>query len=201
MRSTLQSGLTLSLGALAAMLALAATSMITREPIERSKAQTTRLQFEALLPADMLEHDPLASMKWVTASELGTSEAVPVYPVFKQDKPVAVVLSVVAPDGYNGSIHLLVSVDTEGTILGVRVTDHRETPGLGDDIEHRRSDWINSFAGRSLQSTTAGDWTVVRQGGQFDSFTGATVTPKAVINAVYRALSWYSTNQEAVFER
>jgi len=105
-------------------------------------------------------------------------------------RPAGLVMSVIAPDGYNGDITLLAGVRMDGTIGGVRVTDHRETPGLGDDIERRRSDWITRFDGLSLDTVPPSDWAVRRHGGRFDAFTGATITPQAVVDAVHGALSW-----------
>ena len=99
-----------------------------------------------------------------------------------------VILPVVTHEGYNGEIRLWVSISRAGQITGVRISAHQETPGLGDKIERRRSDWITRFNGLELNSLTAQGWTVKKEGGQFDAFTGATITPRAVIHAVYQAL-------------
>lgn len=103
-----------------------------------------------------------------------------------------VILPVVTRQGYNGEIRLLVGIDQQQRITGVRVTQHKETPGLGDDIERQRSDWITTFNGLSLNSLPPGGWAVRKDGGNFDAFTGATITPRAVVNAVHRALSYVS---------
>ena len=87
--------------------------------------------------------------------------------------------------------HLLVAINQSGQLTGVRVTHHQETPGLGDDIERSRSAWITSFNGLSLESLPPSGWAVSKEGGEFDSFTGATITPRAVINAVHEALRYY----------
>ncbi|WP_281648501.1 electron transport complex subunit RsxG [Parendozoicomonas sp. Alg238-R29] len=120
---------------------------------------------------------------------------------FKNSQPAAVILPVVAPDGYNGRIQLLVSVNYQGELTGVRVVSHKETPGLGDSIERRVSDWILSFAGKSLLYPEADGWAVEKDGGDFDQFTGATITPRAVVGAVYRALEYFSQNREELFQR
>ncbi|MCY4471258.1 MAG: electron transport complex subunit RsxG [Kistimonas sp.] len=104
----------------------------------------------------------------------------------------ALVLPVVAPDGYSGQIRLLVAIDRQGTLTGVRATAHRETPGLGDGIETRVSGWIRIFSGKSLNNPTRAGWAVTKDGGQFDQFTGATITPRAVVTAVYRTLVYFS---------
>ncbi|MDQ7731115.1 electron transport complex subunit RsxG [Halomonas sp. SpR1] len=102
----------------------------------------------------------------------------------------AVILPVITRQGYNGEIRLLVGIDKQQRITGVRVTQHQETPGLGDDIERSRSDWITNFNGLGLDSLPQGGWAVAKDGGQFDAFTGATITPRAVVNAVHKALQY-----------
>lgn len=111
----------------------------------------------------------------------------------------AVVLAVTAPDGYNAAIRLLVGIDAHGTITGVRVVSHRETPGLGDAIEIEKSNWIEHFTGTSLTGPEV--WAVDKDGGSFDSITGATVTPRAVIAAVHRALQYYESRGEQLIAR
>ncbi|MEL7966613.1 electron transport complex subunit RsxG [Vreelandella neptunia] len=102
----------------------------------------------------------------------------------------AVILPVVTRQGYNGEIRLLIGIDEQQRISGVRVTQHQETPGLGDDIEHSRSDWITEFNGLRLDSLPPESWAVAKDGGHFDAFTGATITPRAVVNAVHKALQY-----------
>lgn len=102
----------------------------------------------------------------------------------------AVILPVITRQGYNGKIRLLIGIDEQQRISGVRVTQHQETPGLGDDIERSRSDWITQFNGLGLDSLPSDGWAVGKDGGHFDAFTGATITPRAVVNAVHRALQY-----------
>ena len=109
---------------------------------------------------------------------------------------VGIVFSAVAPDGYSGDIHLLIGLDRNGELQGVRVSAHRETPGLGDAIEAERSDWIHGFDGRSLGKPPAEDWRVRKDGGVFDQFTGATITPRAVVRAVYRTLKYFDQHRD-----
>jgi len=127
---------------------------------------------------------------------LGTEEPVTVYRATREGQPVAVILTPVAPVGYSGPIRLLVGVDANGVVTGVRTVDHRETPGLGDAIELKRSDWILGFEGRSLSNPTLEAWAVRRDGGEFDQFTGATVTPRAVVKAVRDALLYFEEHRE-----
>ena len=118
----------------------------------------------------------------------------------QEGRPVAVILRFDAVDGYNGRIRLLVGIDTDGRVAGVRVVAHRETPGLGDGIERARSDWILGFDGKSLDSPGPTGWAVRRDGGEFDQFTGATITPRAVVEAVQRALEYFAANGPGLFD-
>jgi electron transport complex protein RnfG len=133
------------------------------------------------------------------AERLGTDEPVRVYRARFGGRPVAALLTPVAPDGYTGSIRLLVAVGVDGRLLGVRVLSHKETPGLGDAIDERRSDWITKFAGRSLGDPARERWRVRKDGGDFDQFTGATVTPRAVVGAVRGALEYFEANRDTLF--
>lgn len=118
----------------------------------------------------------------------------------RDGQPVAVILRFDAIDGYNGRIRLLVGIASDGRVTGVRVVAHRETPGLGDAIERSKSDWILRFTGRSLTDPGPSGWAVRRDGGEFDQFTGATITPRAVVEGVQRALEYYDANARALFD-
>lgn len=131
---------------------------------------------------------------------LGTEEPVNVYRARMKDKPVAAILNSIAPDGYSGRIHLLVAVRYNGTLAGVRVVKHRETPGLGDGIDIDRSKWILGFNGKSLSKPEEKAWRVKRDGGAFDQLTGATITPRAVVKAVKHTLYYYKANKDMLFK-
>jgi len=124
---------------------------------------------------------------------------VTVYRARKGGREIAVVFTVVAPDGYSGAIRMLVGIRADGRLAGVRVVAHRETPGLGDKVEAHKSDWIRDFDNRSLRDPKADGWAVKKDGGVFDQFTGATITPRAVVAAVHSALRYYATHREAMF--
>lgn len=129
---------------------------------------------------------------------LGTDAAVPVHRARLRGQPVAALFEAVAPDGYSGSIRLLVAVAADGRLLGVRVLAHRETPGLGDAIEERKSDWILRFAGHSLRDPLPERWRVRKDGGDFEQFTGATVTPRAVVRSVLNVLLYFERERATV---
>ena len=127
-------------------------------------------------------------------------QIVTAYRARKNGEPVAVILKFAAVKGYNGNIDLLAGINLDGTLSGVRVSSHKETPGLGDFIETGKCEWVMSFDGRSLKNPDVSGWTVKRDGGEFDQFTGATITPRAVVEAVRRALNYYQANRQELFD-
>jgi electron transport complex protein RnfG len=128
----------------------------------------------------------------------GSDDAI-VYRVFKESEPVAALLVVTARDGFSGAIRLLIGIDFDGIVTGVRVLEHRETPGLGDKIESRRTDWILQFDGHSLHDPDVAGWAIHSDGGQFDQLTGASVTPRAVIKAIRETLIYFEANRDEIF--
>lgn len=130
---------------------------------------------------------------------LGSPEPVTVYRARKNDEPIAVIMRVIAPRGYSGLIHLLVGINYDGTVAGVRASEHSETAGLGDNIETSNSDWILHFDQRAIGNPPLESWAVKKDGGQFDQFTGATITPRAIVKAVRDALVYFEANREALF--
>lgn len=127
------------------------------------------------------------------------SEAALIYRVYAGNNPAAALFVVTARDGYSGPIRLLLGIDSDGSITGLRILEHRETPGLGDKIEAGRSDWVRQFDGRSLANPAVGDWALKIDGGDFDQLTGASITPRAVINAVRDTLIYFDTHRDELF--
>jgi electron transport complex protein RnfG len=174
---------------------------VARPRIEANERAERMAQLAAVLGTTHYDNDLLADVVLVRDAELlGTDEPVPVYRARAGGQPVAALITTVAPDGYSGSIRLLVAVAMDGKLLGVRVLSHHETPGLGDAIDIRKSDWIKSFTGRSLTDPVPERWRVRKDGGDFDQFTGATVTPRAVVRAVLNALRYFETHRDALFD-
>jgi len=116
-----------------------------------------------------------------------------------QGNPIAAAITTTAPDGYNGNIFLVVAVNVDGSVSGVRTLKHQETPGLGDKIELRKSQWILSFSEKQIFEENDSRWAVAKDGGMFDQFTGATITPRAVVNAVKRTVIYFNDNKTALF--
>lgn len=179
-------GVTLALFAAGATGMTALINQMTKSTIDVQSAKQQMALFDQVLPQDRYNNDLLKSCFVVSAPVLGKGSH-KIYIARKDDTPVGVVMEATAPDGYSGAIQLLVGADFSGTVLGSRVTEHHETPGLGDKIEMRHSDWITHFAGKIIHGDNDSQWAVKKDGGDFDQFTGATITPRAVVNAVKRA--------------
>lgn len=130
---------------------------------------------------------------------LGNSNATTAYRARLQGQPSMLVMEAIAPDGYSGKIRFIIAIQYDGTISGVRVVKHKETPGLGDYIEIARSDWIKGFNGVSLENHQDSDWKVKKDGGQFDYMAGATITPRAVVKAVHKAAQYYAQHRDELF--
>ena len=173
----------------------------TEARIDRNQRQTLLHNLQTLLPPGDYDNDLLADAIEVSDPSMGTARPVPVYRARKQGKPVAVVMTPSAPDGYSGEIRLLVAVRADARVIGVRVVGHKETPGLGDLIEVDKSDWIRGFDGLSLDEPSERQWKVKRDGGVFDQFTGATITPRAVVKAVKNSLAYFEPHRAELFER
>jgi electron transport complex protein RnfG len=131
---------------------------------------------------------------------LQLTESKSIYIARRGPTAVAALIPLRAPDGYSGAIDILVGVKRDGSVAGVRVLQHRETPGLGDAIDHRKSDWLEDFRGRSLTNPAPEAWTVRKDGGAFDQFTGATITPRSVVKATARALAFAEANRSLLFK-
>ncbi|MGF1529286.1 MAG: RnfABCDGE type electron transport complex subunit G, partial [Candidatus Competibacterales bacterium] len=183
--------------ATAAAALLAATHWLTAPLIAANEAEARRRLVTALLPASF-DNDPLADVLLVTDLPEGLGPAL-FYRAFTGAKPVALVAEFTAPDGYSGPIRLLVGVDHGGTISGVRVLAHRETPGLGDAIETRRSPWLHQFKGRGLGAPPAAAWAVAKDGGAFDGLTGATLTARAVVDGLADLLTLIAQRRDVLY--
>jgi electron transport complex protein RnfG len=200
LRAMLRAALVLAGFSAAGVALVALTQAGTRERIAEVERQVLLRNLHAVVSPDLHDNDPTRDvMEVLDPVRLGTDLPVTVYRARREGRPVAAILTPVAPDGYSGRIRLMVAVKHDGTLAGVRVLAHQETPGLGDYIEERRSDWITRFAGRSLTSPPPERWKVKRDGGDFDQFTGATITPRAVVKAVRNTLELFQARRDVLF--
>ncbi len=188
------------------LFAIAGTGMValtyegTKPQIAENERQALLDNLYTLVPKARLDNDIFNDTTQVQAPQmLGTTAPITVYRARKAGQPVAAVFTAIAPDGYSGNIRILVGVNADGTLAGVRVLSHKETPGLGDPIEVEKSDWILGFDGLSLTNPSEEQWKVKKDGGVFDQFTGATITPRAVVGAVHRALTFFQENKHQLF--
>ena len=154
----------------------------------------------SLVPAREFDNDVLSDSLRIVDPRLSGGDPVTVFRARRQGQAVAAAFATAAPDGYSGDIRLLIAVRANGTLAGVRVLEHHETPGLGDRIEGDKSDWIEGFAGQSLNSPPESSWRIRRDGGAFDQFTGATITPRAVVTQVRETLRVFRDRQRELFE-
>lgn len=177
---------------------LAYTHDHTEPVIEKSRQAERLALISQVLPASLYDNDLLASERTVPADALlGTRKPSTLWIARRGGALTGVVLEAAAPDGYAGEIALLIGIAADGAVAGVRVTAHRETPGLGDYIERAKSPWIDQFAGKSLSAPDVRRWAVQKDGGAFDARAGATITPRAIVKAVRNALIYYDRHRAA----
>ncbi|MGB2064769.1 electron transport complex subunit RsxG [Marinomonas gallaica] len=181
---------------------IALTHQLTEHTIEDNIVQAQLSAFNEILPADRYDNNLAEAQVLLPADPLlGSSEPVPAFIARKDGQVTAIIFETIAPGGYNGNLDLLVAIDRNGVVTGSRVISHKETPGLGDKVDLQKSQWILSFAGKSLENTPLKQWNVKKDGGTFDQFTGATITPRAVVRAVKNTLLYFNENQDALLSR
>jgi electron transport complex protein RnfG len=179
---------------------LAITFFQTRDRIAQSEQSEKLKLISQLIPSSSFDNDIVADTQPLAPDALlGTTTGGTAYRARLHDQPVGVVLEAVAPDGYSGRISLIIAIKADGTLGGVRVVEHKETPGLGDYIDIAKSDWIQGFDGKSLTPQHDADWQVKKDGGQFDYMAGATITPRAVVKAVHKALQYFALHHDTLF--
>lgn len=177
--------------------ALIALTQHSTEPlIESNKQQALEKALFELIPAESHNNQMLNDKLLLEKGVLSNRKASFAYFAFQNKEAVATILPATAPDGYGGEIQLIIGIYFSGDIAGVRVVPpHNETPGLGDAIEIKKSNWILAFNGKNLQNPQAENWSVKKDGGSFDQMTGATITPRAIVNAVYKTLVYFEQHK------
>ena len=174
----------------------------TKEPIAAAERAAEAKQLLEIFPRDSHDNELIDDGFAVDAEDplLALRERGTGYRARRNNEVTGIILPATARDGYSGDIRLLVGIDRGGAVAGVRVLSHRETPGLGDKIELKKSDWVLSFDHKTLANPAPDRWAVIKDGGDFDAFTGATVTPRAVVAAVKSAMEYSQNNRSALFE-
>lgn len=179
---------------------LAVTYLQTKQNIAKNEQLEELKLISQLIPPSQFDNDIVADTVSLAPDVLlGTRHPSTAYRARLHGAPVGVILEAIAPDGYSGRISLIIAIKADGTLGGVRVVDHKETPGLGDYIDIAKNDWITGFDGKALLPGKDADWYVKKDGGQFDFMAGATVTPRAVVKAVHKTLQYFAQHREQLF--
>jgi electron transport complex protein RnfG len=196
----LQSGLILAAVAAICTTLVALTFGLTKDRIAANEQAYLEQSLAPVLDGNTFDNDLSASALTVRAPhDLPGRENAVIYRARAGNTPIVALFVVTAPDGFTGPIRLLIGIDVDGVVTGVRALEHKETPGIGDQIDESRSDWIFQFSGTSLDAPERTAWTIRRDGGEFDQMTGASVTSRAVVNAVNQTLLYFEANREMVF--
>lgn len=175
---------------------------ITRAPIEASEAQAKLALFNQIMPPEQFDNDILKTTIAIPPDDLlGTRSTTIANVAQLNQQPAGVILEAIAHDGYSGDIKLLIAFKPDGSISGVRVLAHKETPGLGDYIDIAHANWIKLFDNESLVKTPAQQWQVKKDGGKFDYVAGATITPRAVVKAVFKATQYFEKNKQVLLAK
>lgn len=201
-KSISRNSIMLGLFAIAVAAALAGTDMITSEKRAESKRKVQSMALEQVIPADKHDNVLLDDKIPVDDSEFLKLKAPGnIHISRKNGQLTGFIIPTHAPDGYSGSINSLVGIDLEGNLIGVRVISHNETPGLGDKVEIKKSPWVLAFNGKSLANLTEQEWKVKKDKGVFDQFTGATITPRAVVGSVHNALLFFAKHRDTLLQQ
>lgn len=178
---------------------VAITESLTSDKIKQQEQKQLLSILDQVVPTDLYDNKLYQSCVMLKDKALGTTEPMPAYIAKKAGTPTAIAIESIAPDGYSGPIKIIVGINEHGIILGTRVLEHQETPGLGDKIDKRVSDWVDRFSQKQVTKANYGMWKVRKDGGDFDQFTGATITPRAVVKAVRNTVQYFDQNKERIF--
>ena len=201
LKSTGKHGLILAAFALACSGVILAVHLQTKDRIQLEQDKAFARRLSEVLPTEAYNNNIAQDCIFVQNEELlAVAQPLKIYRASNNGEHAAVVFETVAPDGYSGSIKMLTGMYVNGEIAGVRVTEHKETPGLGDKIEVEKHPWITQFSGLSLVNPEQKNWTLKKDGGAFDGFAGATVTPRAVVNALRRVQVYYTEQRQEILD-
>ena len=197
----IHSSVLLGLIALLGTALLTGVNELTHDRIIEQEKRRVLQQLNEIVPVTSFNNNLLEDRIEISDEAIFQHSApVTVYRARMDDEPVALMMIVTAPDGYNGDIRILAGIAVDGTVLGIRIISHRETPGLGDPIDIEKSDWVLGFNNKSLGNPESDGWAVRKDGGQFDQFTGATISPRAVVNVIHSTLLYFESNRQMLFD-
>ncbi|MFT4927580.1 MAG: electron transport complex protein RnfG [Phenylobacterium sp.] len=193
-------GLALAGYAAVCTLLVAVVHMLTKDTIIEQEQKVLLQTLNAVLPSDAYDNELAKDcILVIDKPALGNDKPHQLYRAYKDGQPAGAIIETTAPDGYTGSIQLMTAFLIDGTVTGVRVLKHQETPGLGDKIDERKSDWIDSFNGYKVKGEDDQRWAVKKDNGIFDQFTGATITPRAVVQSVKNTALYFQQNHSMIF--
>ena len=196
-----KAGLSLAFFAFLSVLLVAVTNSLTKDKIIENQAMMLLAALNEVVPANRYDNDLANSKIILTSKETGFAKDTPVFLATLNGAPSTVIFEVTTLKGYGGAITLLIGINaTDQTLSGVRIIEHKETPGLGDKIETSKSNWVLAFNGKSLNNPSIKGWQVKKDGGDIDQFTGATITPRAIVNAIKSTLIYAQSNMNALFQ-
>ena len=199
-QSIIRSGTTLALIAAICTALVAATYELTTERIAANEKAWLEKSLQPALAGVIYDTEVRESRLVISSPhELPGSDEALIYRVYFDEQPVAALFAVTARNGFSGPIRILLGVDFDGVVTGLRILQHRETPGLGDKIVSARSDWVYQFDGRSIGDPDVSGWAIRGDGGEFDQLTGASITPRAVVKAMRDTLIYYEAHRDEIF--
>jgi len=191
----------LALFAIACTAIVGLVSELTKDRIKQQEQQQLLKTLHSIIEPSRYDNNIANDCIMMSAPELGSDKVQTAYIARKSGEVVAIAMASTAPQGYNGNIDFIMAINNDGSVSGIRVLKHQETPGLGDKIEIRKSDWITSFTGKKIRSEDDSRWAVTKDNGMFDQFTGATITPRAVVNGVKSTLKYFTKNRDSLLTR
>jgi electron transport complex protein RnfG len=199
-QSISRNSLLLALFAVCTTLLIAGTFLSTKDNIAEQKRRAEEKALLEIVPRERHDNTMLDDTLAIgpAAEGLGLTGDKRIYLARREGEVITAIIPAIAPDGYTGDIELIVGVNRDGSVAGVRVLAHRETPGLGDKVDVKKSPWVLDFNGRSLSDPTIDGWAVKKDRGVFDQFTGATITPRAVVGVTRRVLQFAESNRETL---
>lgn len=203
-KSISKNSLLLGAFALVTTALLAFTAEFTKERIAKSEREAQQKALFEIVPRSRHDNDLLSETIKVPEDAwagLGLKSGGEIHVARHADETIAVIIPAIAPDGYSGDIRMIVGINADGSIAGVRILDHHETPGLGDKIDLKKNHWVLGFDGKSFSSLTPPHWKVKKDGGDFDQFAGATITPRAVVNQIRRVLEFVDAHRDELFNK
>lgn len=203
-KSISKNSLLLGAFALVTTAVLAFTAEFTKERIAKAEREAQEKALFEIVPRNAHDNDMLSATINVPEDAwagLGLKSGGEIYVARHVNETIAIIIPAVAPDGYSGDIRMVIGINADGSIAGVRILDHHETPGLGDKIDIKKTPWILAFNGKSISAPEPSRWKVKKDGGDFDQFAGATITPRAVVNQIRRVLEFVDSHRDELFKK